>query len=154
MFRLVWVSRVGLGEPVFDTLDGELANALFAIPAVKGVEFGSGFSVASKRGSENNDPFTIRDGKIATVTNNAGGILGGISNGMPIVVRVAVKPTSSIAKDQRTVDLKNMENTTLSVKGRHDVCIVPRAVAVVESMMAATLCDFAIRAGLLPRVIK
>jgi len=110
--------------------------------------------VASKRGSENNDPFTIRDGKIATVTNNAGGILGGISNGMPIVVRVAVKPTSSIAKDQRTVDLKNMENTTLSVKGRHDVCIVPRAVAVVESMMAATLCDFAIRAGLLPRVIK
>ena len=145
---------VGLGEPVFDTLDGELAKALFAIPAVKGVEFGSGFSAAGRKGSENNDPFTVRDGKIATVTNNAGGILGGISNGMPIVVRVAVKPTSSIAKDQRTVDIKNMENTTLSVKGRHDVCIVPRAVAVVESMMAVTLCDFAIRAGLLPRVIK
>ncbi|GAI85676.1 unnamed protein product [marine sediment metagenome] len=145
---------VGLGEPVFDTLDGELAKALFAIPAVKGVEFGSGFSAAGRRGSENNDPFTIRDGRIFTVTNNAGGILGGISNGMPIVVRVAVKPTSSIAKDQRTVNIKNMETTTLSVKGRHDVCIVPRAVAVVESMMAVTLCDFAIRAGLLPRVIK
>jgi len=145
---------VGLGEPVLDTLDGELAKALFAIPAVKGVEFGSGFSAASRRGSENNDPFTIRSGKIVTVTNNAGGILGGISNGMPIVVRVAVKPTSSIAKTQQTVDLKNMENTTLSVKGRHDVCIVPRAVVIVESMMAVTLCDFAIRAGLLPRVIK
>ena len=145
---------VGLGEPVFDTLDGELAKALFAIPAVKGVEFGSGFSAAGRKGSENNDPFTVRDGKIATVTNNAGGILGGISNGMPIVVRVAVKPTSSIAKTQQTVDIKNMETTTLSVKGRHDVCIVPRAVVVVESMMAVTLCDFAIRAGLLPRVIK
>jgi len=145
---------VGLGEPVFDTLDGELAKALFAIPAVKGVEFGSGFSAAGRRGSENNDLFTIRDGRIFTVTNSAGGILGGISNGMPIVVRVAVKPTSSIAKTQQTVDIKNMETTTLSVKGRHDVCIVPRAVAVVESMMAVTLCDFAIRAGLLPRVIK
>ncbi len=145
---------VGLGEPVFDTLDGELAKALFAIPAVKGVEFGSGFSAAGKKGSENNDPFTIRDGKIVTLTNNAGGILGGISNGMPIVVRVAVKPTSSIAKSQETVDIKSMETTTLSVKGRHDVCIVPRAVVVVESMMAVTLCDFAIRARLLPRVIK
>ena len=145
---------VGLGEPVFDSLDGELAKALFAIPAVKGVEFGSGFSVAGRRGSENNDPFTIKDGKIVTVTNNAGGVLGGISSGMPIVVRVAIKPTSSIAKDQQTVDIKKMENTTLSVKGRHDVCIVPRAVAIVEAMMAVTLCDFALRAGLIPRVIK
>jgi len=145
---------VGLGEPVFDTLDGELAKALFAIPAVKGVEFGSGFSAAGRRGSENNDPFTIKDGKVVTVTNNAGGILGGISNGMPIVVRVAVKPVPSIAKSQETIDIKKMENTTLSVKGRHDVCIVPRAVAVVEAMMAVTLCDFALRAGLIPRVIK
>ncbi len=145
---------VGLGEPVFDTLDGDLAQALFAIPAVKGVEFGSGFSAAGKRGSENNDPFTIRDGKIITMTNNAGGILGGISNGMPIVVRVAVKPTSSIAKSQPTVDLQNMKNTSLLVKGRHDICIVPRAVAVVEAMMAVTICDFAMRAGLIPRVIK
>ena len=145
---------VGLGEPVFDTLEGDLAKALFAIPAVKGVEFGSGFSAAGKRGSENNDPFIIRGGEIATLTNNAGGILGGISTGMPIVVRVAVKPTSSIAKSQETVDLKSMESATLEVKGRHDVCIVPRAVIVVESMMAATLCDFAMRAGLIPRVVK
>lgn len=145
---------VGLGEPVFDNLDGELAKALFAIPAVKGVEFGLGFSVAHKRGSENNDPFTIIDGKIVTKTNNAGGILGGISNGMPIVVRVAVKPTSSIAKTQETVDIENMEPVSLTVKGRYDICIVPRAVPVVESMMAVTLCDFALRAGLLPRVIK
>ena len=145
---------VGLGEPIFDTLDGDLAKALFAIPAVKGVEFGSGFSATRKRGSENNDPFTIRNGNIVTVTNNAGGILGGISNGMPIVLRVAIKPTSSIAKSQPTVNVKDMENASLTVKGRHDVCIVPRAVVVVESMMAVTLCDFAMRAGLLPRVIK
>jgi len=145
---------VGLGEPVFDTLEGDLAKAIFAIPAVKGIEFGSGFSAAVKRGSENNDPFTIKDGKIVTVTNNAGGVLGGISDGMPIVVRVAVKPTSSIAKSQETVDIKGMERASLAVKGRHDVCIVPRAVVVTESMMAVTLCDFAMRVGLIPRVIK
>ncbi len=145
---------VGLGEPVFDTLEGDLAKALFAIPAVKGVEFGAGFSVAGKRGSENNDPFTIRNGKIATTTNNGGGILGGISNGMPIVLRVAVKPTPSIVKSQETVNLENMKSAHLTVKGRHDACIVPRAVVVVESMIAVTLCDFAMRAGLIPRVIK
>jgi len=145
---------VGLGEPVFDTLDGDLAKALFAIPAVKGVEFGLGFSVARKRGSENNDPFTIKNGKIVTVTNNAGGILGGISNGMPIVVRAAIKPTPSIARKQETVNIQTMESATLEIKGRHDACIVPRAVPVVESMMAVTLSDFAMRAGLIPEVIK
>jgi len=145
---------VGLGEPVFDTLEGDLAKALFAVPAVKGVEFGSGFSAAGERGSENNDQFTIRDGKIATATNNAGGILGGISNGMPIVVRVAIKPTPSIARDQDTVDIQKMQNASLSVRGRHDTCIVPRAVPVVASMMAVILCDFALRAGLIPRVLK
>lgn len=144
----------GLGEPVFDTLEGDLAKALFAIPAVKGVEFGSGFSVAGKKGSENNDLFNVKDGKIVTVTNNAGGILGGISNGMPVVLRVAVKPTSSIARSQETVNLATMKKASLAVKGRHDVCIVPRAVAVVESMMAVTLCDFVLRAGLIPGVIK
>jgi chorismate synthase len=144
----------GLGEPVFDTMEGELAKALFSIPAVKGVEFGSGFSVAGKRGSENNDPFTVGGDKIVTVTNNAGGLLGGISSGMPIVVRVAVKPTSSIAKSQPTVNLENMQSARLAVKGRHDICIVPRAVPVVESMMAIILCDFALRAELLPRVVK
>jgi len=145
---------VGLGEPVFENLDGELAKALLAIPAVKGVEFGAGFSAAGKKGSENNDPFAIRDGRIVTLTNNAGGILGGISTGMPIVVRVAVKPTASIAQSQPTVDIQEMKEVSLAVRGRHDVCIVPRAVPVVEAMMAVVLCDFAIRAGLIPRVIK
>jgi len=145
---------VGLGEPVFDNLDGELAKSLFAIPAVKGVEFGSGFSGARKRGSENNDPFAIRDGRIETTTNNSGGVLGGISNGMPVIVRVAVKPTASISKTQQTVDIERMESDSLTIEGRHDTCIAPRAVPVVESMMAVALCDLAMRAGLIPRVIK
>ena len=98
-----------------------------------------------KRGSENNDPFIIKDDKVVTETNNAGGILGGITNGMPVVVRVAVKPTPSISREQKTVDMTRLENTEISIKGRHDVCIVPRAVIVVESMMAVTLCDFALR---------
>ena len=145
---------VGLGEPVFDTLEGDLAKAMFAIPAVKGVEFGSGFSAAAKRGTENSDPFAVRDGKVVTVTNNAGGILGGISNGMPIVVRVAIKPTPSIAQSQETVDMAKMGPAVLSTTGRHDACIVPRAVPVVEAMIAVTLCDFAIRAGVIPEVVK
>ncbi len=145
---------VGLGEPVFDTLDGDLAKALLAVPAVKGVEFGAGFAAARKKGSENNDPFVIKDGKIVTATNNAGGILGGISSGMPVVVRVAVKPTASIALEQSTVDISKMRETTIKVGGRHDVCIVPRAVPVVEAMMALTLADFAMIAGIIPRVLK
>jgi chorismate synthase len=146
---------VGIGEPYFDTLEGELAKALFAIPAVKGVEFGAGFNVANMRGSENNDTYELGDRKqIVFTTNNAGGILGGISNGMPLVVKVAVKPTPSISQKQSTVDLKTMENAEISIKGRHDVCIVPRAVIVVESMIAVTLCDLALRAGILPRIIK
>jgi len=145
---------VGMGEPVFETLEGELAKALFAIPAVKGVEFGSGFSAGARRGSENNDAFALRDGRIVTTTNNAGGILGGISNGMPIVVRVAVKPTASIGKTQDSVNMKTMQAESLVVKGRHDVCIVPRAVPVVESMMAVVLCDFAMRAGFIPGAIR
>ena len=144
----------GLGEPVFDNLDGDLAKALLAIPAVKGVEFGAGFSAARKKGSENNDPFSIKDGRIVTLTNNAGGVLGGISSGMPVVVRVAIKPTSSVAVEQQTVDIKKMERTSIKVGGRHDVCIVPRAVSAVEAMMAVTLADFAMRAGMIPRVIK
>jgi len=143
----------GLGEPVFDTLEGDLARAMFAIPAVKGVEFGAGFAAAEMRGSENNDPFAVADGKVATLTNNAGGILGGISTGMPIVVRVAVKPTPSIAREQQTVDMEKMAPATQETRGRHDACIVPRAVPVVEAMMAMTLCDFAIRAGVIPEVI-
>lgn len=144
---------VGLGQPVFDTLDGELAKALFAVPAVKGVEFGAGFSVAGKKGSENNDPLATEEGRVITITNNAGGILGGISNGMPITLRVAVKPTASIARSQRTVDLQKMKGAELEVKGRHDTCIVPRAVPAVEAVMAITLCDFALRARLIPEVL-
>lgn len=145
---------VGLGEPVFDNLDGELAKALLAVPAVKGVEFGTGFTSARMKGSQNNDPFRVEGGKVVTTTNNSGGINGGISNGMPLVVRVAVKPTSSIAIEQKTVDIRKMQNTTITIGGRHDVCIVPRAVVIVEAMMAVTLCDFALRAGVIPRVIK
>ncbi len=144
----------GLGEPLFDNLDGELAKALLAIPAVKGVEFGTGFAASGKRGSENNDPFTVTEGRVLTTTNNSGGILGGMSNGMPIVVRVAIKPTSSISRSQPTVDIKNMESASIAVAGRHDVCIVPRAVPVVEAMMAVTLCDFSLMTGLIPRVIR
>jgi len=144
----------GLGEPVFDTLDGELAKALLAIPAVKGVEFGAGFAAARMKGSENNDPFSINNKQVVTITNNAGGILGGISTGMPLVVRVAVKPTASIALKQPTVDIQKMKPAALAIGGRHDACIVPRAVPVVEAMMAVTICDFAMQAGLIPRVIK
>jgi chorismate synthase len=144
---------IGLGEPVFDTLDGELAKALFAIPAVKGVEFGLGFGGARVKGSQNNDPFIIEKGRVATATNNAGGILGGISSGTPVVVRVAVKPTPSIAIKQQTVDIQKMKPVEIEVGGRHDACIVPRAVPVVEAMMAVTLCDFALQVGLIPGVI-
>ena len=145
---------VGLGEPVFDNLDGELSRSLFAIPAVKGVEFGAGFAVAAMKGSQNNDIYNIEDGHIVTRTNNAGGVLGGISTGMPVVVRVAVKPTASIAKSQETVDVQKMSGTSLEVTGRHDTCIVPRAVPGVEAMMAVTICDFVLQAGLIPRVLS
>ena len=144
----------GLGEPVFDTVEGELAKALFAIPAVKGVEFGSGFGAAALRGSENNDPFHIAGGRIITGGNHAGGILGGITDGMPIVVRVAFKPTPSISRTQQTVDMKTMVQAEVNVRGRHDACIVPRAVPVVESMVALTLADLALRAGTIPRVMR
>lgn len=145
---------VGLGEPIFDTLEGDLAKAIFAIPAIKGVEFGAGFEAARKKGSENNDAFAIKKGKIVTLTDNAGGILGGISSGMPIVLRAAVKPPPSISQKQKTIDLRELENTELEIRGRHDACIVPRAVPIIESMMAVTLCDFAIRARLIPEVLK
>ncbi|MEM1986608.1 MAG: chorismate synthase [Nitrososphaeria archaeon] len=144
----------GLGMPVFDTLEGDISKALYAIPAVKGVEFGAGFNVSKLKGSENNDQYTIKDGRIVTVTNNAGGILGGISSGMPIVCRVAIKPPSSISKKQYSIDLIKMEKTTLLVRGRHDVCIVPRVLPVVESMVAIVLVDHAMKTGMVPKVIK
>jgi len=144
---------VGLGEPIFDRVDSELSKLIFSIPAVKGVEFGAGFGAAGLKGSENNDPFEIKEGKIITKTNSCGGILGGITNGMPVVVRVAIKPTSSISKPQKTVNLGEMKEETISVKGKHDPCLVPRAVPVVESVMAIVLADLAIRAGKIPKVI-
>lgn len=139
----------GLGEPVFDKLDAEIAKALMSIGAVKGVEIGAGFAVSKRRGSENNDAFAIKNGGVVTLTNNSGGILGGISNGMPIVARAAVKPTSSIAKEQRTVDLRTMKDASLAIKGKHDPCIVPRVVPVCEAMLALVLADHAIRAGMI-----
>lgn len=130
----------GLGETVFDKLDAKLGQALFSLGAVKGVEIGAGFEVAHKTGKENNDPFIIKDDKIAKSTNNAGGVLGGMSDGSPLIVRAAFKPTSSIAATQRTVN-KNMEEIEINIEGRHDPIIVSRAVVVVESMTALVLAD-------------
>ena len=145
---------VGLGEPIFGSLESDLSKALFSIPAVKGVEFGSGFHGSTLHGSENNDEFLIKNGKIQTKTNNAGGILGGISTGMPIVLRVAFKPASSIAKKQKTVDLHTKKPASLIVQGRHDPCVVPRAPPVVDSLVSVVLADHAIRAGFIPAVIR
>ena len=131
----------GLGEPMFGGVENRLAAALFGIPAVKGVEFGAGFAAARLRGSEANDPFVLQDGEVRTAGNHAGGILGGITDGMPVVARVAVKPTPSIARPQRTVDLAATEETELSIHGRHDPCIAPRAVPVVEAVTACVLLD-------------
>ncbi|MGB9853289.1 MAG: chorismate synthase [Candidatus Bathyarchaeales archaeon] len=144
---------VGVGEPIFDSLDADIAKILFTVPAVKGVEFGAGFRAADLKGSENNDLYVIDKGRVATLTNNAGGILGGLSNGMPITVRVAIKPTPSIRKEQKTVDLSKMEETTIQIKGRHDPCVVPKAVPVIESAVAIVLADHMIRGGFIPKVL-
>ena len=131
----------GIGGPLFDGLEGKLSQALFGIPAIKGVEFGAGFHAANLRGSENNDAYTILDGKVQTLSNHAGGILGGITTGMPLTFRLAIKPTPSIAKPQQTVNLRTMQNTQIEINGRHDPCIVPRAVPVVEAVTALVLFD-------------
>jgi chorismate synthase len=138
---------VGLGEPIFSSLESDLSKAIFSIPSVKGIEFGSGFEGSKLFGSENNDLYTIKSGKIVTRTNNSGGILGGLSNGMPITLRIAFKPASSIAKKQSTVDIKTKKITTLQIQGRHDPCVVPRAPPVVDSLVALTLADHALLAG-------
>ena len=145
---------VGVGEPLFDSLDADLAKALFNVPAVKGVEFGLGFRVAELKGSESNDPYIMQNRKVATATDNAGGILGGISTGMPIMMQVAIKPTPSIGKEQKTVNLSTMENARISIKGRHDPCVVPKAVPAIESAVAITLADHMIRAGFIPKVLE
>ncbi|MHA2160477.1 MAG: chorismate synthase [Candidatus Thorarchaeota archaeon] len=138
---------VGLGEPIFDSVESVISHAMFSVPGIKGIEFGSGFHGASLRGSENNDSPVIVDNSIQWSKNDAGGILGGISNGAPIVFRVAVKPTASIAKKQMTVDLVKMGNTSIQIEGRHDPCIVPRAVAIIEGMAAVVIMDLMKRAG-------
>jgi chorismate synthase len=135
---------VGLGEPVFDKLEADLAKAMLSLPATKGFEIGSGFSSTRMRGSEHNDPFEMRGGKIRTSTNYSGGIQGGISNGEEIYFRVAFKPTATIAREQKTVSASR-EQTKLVARGRHDPCVLPRAVPMVEAMAALVLCDHALR---------
>ncbi len=138
--------HAGLGAPMFGGMESRIAQIIYGIPAVKGLEFGSGFVGSYMRGSENNDPFTIEDGTVRTATNNAGGILGGITTGMPLVFQAAIKPTPSIAVAQDTVSLSKMEPVKLQVAGRHDPCIVPRAVPVIEAAAAIAIFD-AILAG-------
>ncbi|MDE6425257.1 MAG: chorismate synthase [Ruminococcus sp.] len=138
----------GVGEPWFDTIEGVLAHILFSVPAVKGVEFGDGFDITEKSGSTANDAYYSENGKVYTKTNHNGGVLGGITNGMPIIFRTAVKPTPSIYKEQNTIDLSTMQETTLQIKGRHDPAIVHRARVVVDSVTALVLCDqLALRYG-------
>lgn len=131
----------GLGDPMFGGMENRIASIVFGIPAVKGVEFGAGFEAARMRGSENNDPFCMKDGKVVTETNHAGGILGGITTGMTLRFRVAIKPTPSIGWEQQTVDLTTMEDSTVTVGGRHDPCVVPRAVPCVEAAAAIAVYD-------------
>jgi chorismate synthase len=134
----------GLGEPVFDKLEADLAKAMLSLPASKGFEIGSGFAATRMKGSEHNDLFEVRDARIRTTTNNSGGVQGGITNGEDIFFRVAFKPTSTIARDQKTVTASH-EETTLAARGRHDPCVLPRAVPIVEAMAALVLCDHALR---------
>ena len=132
---------VGLGSPMFDGVENHLAAALFGVPAVKGVEFGAGFEAAAMRGSEHNDPYIVENGEICTAKNDAGGIIGGITTGMPLVLKCAMKPTPSIGKPQQSVRLSTMEPEELTVKGRHDPCVAVRAVPVIEAVTAFTLLD-------------
>lgn len=131
----------GIGSPFFGSVESVTAQLLLSIPAVKAVEFGDGMALAAQRGSQANDPLAFEGGRVVTLSNHNGGITGGITNGMPIVLRTAIKPTPSIARTQQTVDLLTGENTTLAITGRHDPCIVPRAVVVVESALAIALCE-------------
>ncbi len=145
---------VGLGEPIFSSLESDLSKALFSIPAVKAIEFGSGFAGCSLRGSENNDTFYKNGNEVMTRTNNSGGILGGLSDGMPLVIRIGFKPAASILKPQRTLNIVTGGEVELSVPGRHDPCVVPRAAPVVESMVSIVLTDHAIKSGHVPAVLK
>ena len=135
---------VGWGSPFFDSVESVASSLFFSVPAVKGVEFGAGFGFCDLRGSQANDPFRMADGRVVTATNHNGGINGGITNGMPVVARVAVKPTPSIAKEQDTVNLLTRQNAALSITGRHDPCIVQRVLPVLESALALALMECAL----------
>ena len=139
----------GIGEPMFVGIENRIAQAVFAVPAVKGIEFGAGFESARMRGSENNDEFCYEDGAVKTKTNNHGGVLGGISSGMPVVFRVCIKPTPSIVKEQRSISYSKEQDAVLSVRGRHDPCIVPRAVPCIEAAAAIAVYDLMAVYGLM-----
>ncbi len=145
---------IGLGEPVFDNLDGDLSKAFFAIPSVKAVEVGAGFQSVRMRGSEYNDALTVREGKVRILTNNAGGITGGLSNGQPIVCRIGFRPPSSITVPQTTVNIQTLKEQPILIEGRFDACVVPRAIPIVEAMMAIVLADHSLRAGLIGPVLR
>lgn len=132
---------VGMGDPMFGGMEGRIAQLIYGVPAVKGVEFGAGFAVAAMRGSENNDDYTVEGGKIRTLTNNAGGILGGLTTGMPLIFRAAIKPTPSIAQPQQSVSISQNQTQALQIQGRHDPCIAPRAVPVIEAAAAIAIYD-------------
>ena len=144
---------IGFGEPICNSLESELSKAIFSIPAIKGIEFGLGFKMTELKGSENNDEFCLEEERIVTKTNNCGGILGGISNGMPLIFRVVVKPTSSISLPQETINLETKKKEILKIEGRHDPCIVPRAVPVVEAITAIVLVDLGIQGGFIPKIL-
>jgi chorismate synthase len=144
---IVLNAPAGLGEPVFDKLDADIAKVLMGIGSVKGVEIGIGFKASGLFGSQMNDEFYLKNNEIRTKTNNSGGILGGISNGMPLIARIAVKPTPSISKAQKTVDIEKMEDTEIEIRGRHDPCICPRVTSVAEASVAVVIVDHLIRAG-------
>lgn len=138
---------VGLGEPMFGGMENRIASAVFAVPAVKGVDFGAGFAAAYLKGSENNDPYTVENGRIRPMTNRAGGILGGLTTGMPLIFQAAIKPTPSISKKQQSVSFSQNTIQTLEIKGRHDPCIVPRAVPVIEAAAALAVMDICLQEG-------
>ncbi len=144
----------GKGGPVFNSIESNISKSIFSIPGIKGIEFGAGFKGARMKGSEHNDPWILKNGKIITTKNDAGGIIGGISTGMPIEFMVAVKPTASIGIPQKTVNIELMENVEIEFSGRNDPCIVPRVIPVIEAMTAIVLLDFLLLEGDIPRVFK
>ncbi len=144
----------GIGGPIFNSLESNISKGIFSIPAVKGIEFGAGFKASRMKGSEHNDPWTIENGRIRTTKNDSGGIIGGISTGMPIIFTIAVKPTSSIGKTQKTVNIKTMKVEDIKIEGRHDPCIVPRISVVVESIAAIVILDHLLIEGRIPSVLE